>query len=61
METKNHRRNVKTEPNEMIMQLWTIIDGDIYLEENIQPGSGIGFRMYPEYDMQSFINPYHID
>jgi len=41
------RRNKHVERNEMVMQLWTVIDGEIYLEENVQKGSEVAFRKYP--------------
>ena len=39
------------------MQLWTVIDGDIYLEEGMD---AVSIRYYPDEDAE-YINPYHID
>jgi len=72
MATKNEKRNIRMEKNEIIMQLWTVIDGEIYLEENIQyepcyikgecaVSESLGFRNYRARNLKSFINLYHID
>ena len=39
------------------MQLWTVIDGDIYVEE----GEAVPERSYPEEGNKVYINEYHID
>ena len=56
MADRNPRKEERFGRDEMQMQLWTVIDGDIYVEE----GEHIPVRWYPEED-RVFVNEYHVE
>lgn len=57
MQTKNKFKNETSQRDEIQMQLWTVINGDIYLEE----GNAVAERYeLVDGEAKNVINKYHI-
>ena len=58
MVNKDYRRSEEFSKDELQMQLWTIIDGDVYMEEGAKV---VSTRHEPGNIHNKYINKYHID